>query len=322
MSLENKDFLEMYKTMIKIRYFEEATIELYKEGAMPGLAHPYIGEEAIATGICYCLNEDDYIVSTHRGHGHLIAKGGDLNRMMAEILGKKDGYCKGKGGSMHIADFSLGILGANGIVGAGLPIAAGAGLSAKLRKTKQVTVCFFGDDAANQGTFHESINLAAVWKAPVIFVCENNGYGISVPQEKHQSIKDIGERGRCYGIPGLVIDGNDVEKVYKTFAEAADRARAGEGPTLIECKTYRWTGHHVGDPGNGITYRSKKEMNEWKKKCPIDRVKKKLLAGKFITEKDIEKIEQDMRNEVKEAVTFAKNSPLPDVSEVYDDLFE
>ncbi len=322
MSLENKDLLEMYRTMVKIRFFEEATIDLYKEGAMPGLAHPYIGEEAIATGVCYYLNEDDYIVSTHRGHGHLIAKGGDIKRMMAEILGKKDGYCKGKGGSMHIADFSLGILGANGIVGGGFALATGAGLSIKMRKSKQVVVCFFGDGATNQGTFHEALNLASIWKVPVIFVCENNGYAISLSQKKHMNIENIADRAVSYGIPGVVVDGNDVAKVYEVFSEAADRARAGEGPNLIECKTYRWTGHHVGDPGNGIAYRTEEEMNSWKKKCPIGRVRKKLLNSKFVTEKDLEKIEQEIREEVKEAVTFAKNSPFPDTSEVYDDLFE
>lgn len=321
MKLTNQELLEMYKKMLEIRHFEEATIELYKEGAMPGLAHPYIGEEAIAVGVCHNLKKDDYIVSTHRGHGHLIAKGGDLKLMMAEILGKRTGYCKGKGGSMHIADFSLGILGANGIVGGGFPIAVGAALSAKKRNSKQISVCFFGDAASNQGTFHEAINMASVWKLPVVFVCENNGYGISVSQAKHQNIKNIADRAAGYGIEGIVVDGNDIEAVTETFAIAAKRARAGGGPTLLEYKTYRWTGHHVGDPANGLTYRRKEEMDEWKKKCPVDRVEKKLIAEKFVTKEELEKIKLEIEKQIEAAVIFAKESPLPDASEIYENIF-
>ncbi len=321
MSLSNKDLLEMYKKMLKIRKFEEATIELYKEGIMPGLAHPYIGEEAIAVGVCSNLEKNDYIASTHRGHGHLIAKGGDLKTMMAEILGKKTGYCKGKGGSMHIADFNLGILGANGIVGGGLTLATGAGLASSIRKSNQVSVCFFGDGASNQGTVHESINLASVWKLPVIYVCENNGYGISVSQKNHQNIENISDRAAAYGIPGYSIDGNDVEAVYYIFEKAAIRAREGAGPSFIECKTYRWTGHHVGDPGNGINYRTQEEMDAWKKKCPIAHIEKKLLKEKSINEDKMKQISEEIRAEVMAAVEYAKASPLPEPDEVFDGLF-
>lgn len=321
MKLTGQELLQAYKKMLEIRCFEEATIELYKEGTMPGLAHPYIGQEAMAVGVCLGLNKDDYIVSNHRGHGHLIAKGGDLRYMMAEILGRKTGYCKGKGGSMHIADFSLGILGANGIVGGGFPISVGAALSAQKRGSGQISVCFFGDASTNQGSFHEALNLASVWKLPVVFVCENNGYGISVSQAKHQNIKDIADRAVSYGIEGVIVDGNDVEAVYQAFGEAAKKARAGEGPTLIEGKTYRWTGHHVGDPGNGIAYRSREEMESWKNKCPLLRAEKKMLKTGLLSPEEVEEIKAEIRAKVAEAVIFAKNSPFPAPQEVTEDVF-
>lgn len=320
MNLENKEMLlNMYEMMLKIRLFEEATIDVYQKGQMPGLAHPYLGEEAIAVGACMALEKDDYITSTHRGHGHLMAKGGDMKKMMAEIMGKKTGYCKGKGGSMHIADVSLGILGANGIVGAGLPIAVGSALSAKRKNNKKVTVCFFGDGASNQGTFHEALNMAGIWKLPVVFVCENNQYGYSTAVSKHIAIDNISERAQGYGFPGVTVDGNDAEEVYKAVNSAVHRARRGEGPTLIECKSYRWTGHSVGDPGTA--YRTREEVMENKANCPIAKLEKKLLAEGLASEEEINKIKAAVQGMVKEAVEYALESPLPDESEIYQDLY-
>ncbi len=313
--------IAMYKTMVVIRKFEDATRELYTQGLMPGLAHLYVGEEAVAVGACAALRADDYISSTHRGHGHLIAKGGDLKFMMAEILGKKTGYCKGKGGSMHIADLDLGILGANGIVGGGIPIAVGAALSSKIRKDGRISLCFFGDGASNQGTFHESINLASAWRLPAVFLCENNLYGISVSQKRHQNIADVAERAKAYGIPGLVVDGNDVLAVYNSVREACDRACGGEGPTLIECKTYRWGGHHVGDPNNGALYRCREEIDEWKARCPIKRFGERLLSDGAATAEDLQAIDEEAAAAVGEAVEFAKASSFPDPDDLYEDVF-
>ena len=225
--------VELFEKMVTIRLFEEKIVDLYARGLVPGLAHLYVGEEAVATGVCANLRKEDYITSTHRGHGHVIAKGAELKFMMAELFGKKTGYCKGKGGSMHIADVDLGILGANGIAGGGIPIAVGAALSAKLRKTDQVTACFFGDGSSNNGTFHEGLNFASVHRLPVVFICENNLYGISTSQVRHQAIQDISIRAIAYNIPGITVDGNDVLAVYEASGTAIQRARAGEGPTLV-----------------------------------------------------------------------------------------
>lgn len=321
MKLTKKQLLDLYKTMQTIRIFEEKIVDLYARGMVPGLAHLYIGEEAIAAGVCAVLKEDDYITSTHRGHGHVIAKGAELPPMMAELFGKKDGYGKGKGGSMHIADFKKGILGANGIAGGGLPIAVGAGWSAKWRKTSQVTACFFGDDASNNGTFHESLNLASLHKLPVVFVCENNLYGISCSQAKHTSIIDIATRAAAYDMPGVVVDGNDVNEVYSATQKAVKRARAGEGPSLIECKTYRWRGHHEGDPNQGARYRTKEEIETWKKKCPLDRLSKQLLKSKAATKKKIKAIDTEVEAAIEEAVAFAKASEFPAPDELYDDVY-
>jgi len=244
-NLSKSQISKMYQGMIKIRYFENKIVELYSSGKMPGIAHLYIGEEAVAVGVCANLTSRDFITSTHRGHGHVIAQGADLKKMMAEILGKKSGYCKGKGGSMHIIDMKKGILGANGIVAAGIPIATGAGYSSKFRGTDQVAVAFFGDAASNHGNFHESLNMAAAWKLPVIYVCENNLYGISVDIRKVTNTKNIANRACAYNIPGYVVDGNDVLNVYEVTKKAVERARNKMGPTLIECKTYRWKGHHL-----------------------------------------------------------------------------
>jgi pyruvate dehydrogenase E1 component alpha subunit len=321
MQLGKDILLEFYRTMLKIRYFEERISDAYSRGLVPGLAHLYIGQEAVATGVCAVLREDDYITSTHRGHGHVIAKGADLKPMMAELYGKQTGYCKGKGGSMHIADMQIGILGANGIAGGGLPIAVGAGWSAKWRGTDQVVVCFFGDGASNNGTFHESLNLASLHQLPVIFVCENNLYGISLCQTRHMPITDIAIRSTSYDMPGMVVEGNDVVKVYSAAAKAVRRARAGEGPTLIECKTYRWRGHHEGDPNQGARYRTKEEIQEWKGKCPIDRLAKQLLQDKVAAKKKLSAIEKEVSEEIEAAVAYAKESPFPGIQEMYEDVY-
>ncbi len=309
---------DMYLRMLRIREFESKAQSLFADGRIPGFVHLYLGEEAVATGVCACLSDEDYITSTHRGHGHIVAKGGDLKFMMAELYGKATGYGKGKGGSMHIADRDKGILGANGIVGAGHNIAVGAGLSAQLRETDQVCVCFFGDASTNQGTFHESMNLAAVWNLPVIFVCENNNYGISMSQARHQRIKDVADRGAAYGIPGIVVDGNDVLAVYEAATEGVSRARKGQGPTLIECKTYRWRGHFEGDPGN---YKPKEEQEAWLKKDPIPRFEAFLKENNVLNEKELSACVEQVMNEIKEAIQFAEESPDPDVASVVQDIY-
>ncbi len=317
--LKKDHLLQMYFVMVKIRNFENAITDVYSRGLMNGLAHLYIGEEAIAAGVCANLTTEDYAVSTHRGHGHLIAQGADLKKMMAEILGRKDGYCKGKGGSMHIMDVSKGILGANGIVAAGIPIGTGAAYSAKYRNTDQVVVSFFGDAGSNQGTFHESINMAAAWKLPVVYVCENNLYGISVDIRKVTGNPNIADRAIGYGIPGVSVDGNDVLEVYRATKEAFSLARKGEGPTLLECKTYRHKGHHVGDPGTA--YRLQKELEEWLKKDPIKTFKERLINEKIVKEDELNTLDEEAKSLVKEAVQFAEDSPFPEPEEAFEDLF-
>ena len=321
MKYKKETLLELYTTMLRIRLFEDRIIDLYARGEVPGLVHLYIGEEAVAAGVCNSLRGDDYITSTHRGHGHVIAKGGELRPMMAELYGKQTGYCKGKGGSMHIADMNIGILGANGIAGGGLPIAVGAGWSARWRGTDQVTACFFGDDSSNNGTFHESLNLASLHRLPVIFVCENNLYGISTCQIQHQPITDIAIRATSYNMPGVMVDGNDVLDVHQAAFKAVKRARAGEGPTLIECKTYRWRGHHEGDPNQGGRYRTKDEISDWKEKCPIERFAKKLVEDKTATRKKLAGIESAITVEIDAAVAFARESDFPMADEMFQDVF-
>ncbi|MBW2103111.1 MAG: pyruvate dehydrogenase (acetyl-transferring) E1 component subunit alpha [Deltaproteobacteria bacterium] len=318
MELDAELMKDMLATMLKIRMFEEKVAELFAAGKIPGFVHLYIGEEAVATGVCAVLNDDDYITSTHRGHGHLIAKGGDVRRMMAELFGKRTGYCKGKGGSMHIADLDLGILGANGIVGGGPPLAAGAAFAARYKKTDRVAVCFFGDGASNQGTTHEAMNLAACWKLPVVFVNENNMYGISCSTERSMSVVDVAERAQAYNIPGVVVDGNDVIAVYEAANEAVRRAREGQGPSLIECKTYRHRGHFEGDP---CVYRSEEEVNAWKAKDPIDRFEKRLLELNVLTPQDREAMAAGIGQAVDEAVRFAEESPVPELDELTLDVY-
>jgi pyruvate dehydrogenase E1 component alpha subunit len=315
----SKDKLaEMLRKMLEIRFFEEKVFELYGQNLVPGTIHLYAGEEAVAVGVCSTLKKEDYITSTHRGHGHCIAKGADLKRTMAEILGKKTGYCKGKGGSMHIADFSVGMLGATAVVGAGLPIAVGASLSAKLRGTDQVTVCFFGEGASNQGTFHESINMASAWKLPVVFVCENNLYAMGTRQTRVMAIENVADRAIGYGIPGIIADGNDVLAVYAAAKKAVERARKSEGPTLIECKTYRHKGHSRVDPAK---YRPKEEVEEWLRKDPIRRFKQTLLQENILPEKEIQDIEIQVMHEIEQAVKFAVESPYPMPEEALDDVY-
>ena len=325
MDLGKNLLLDMYRSMTRIRLFETKVRDLAKANEIPGFVHVSIGEEASAAGVCAALRTTDRITSTHRGHSHLIAKGGRLDRMMAELFGKRTGYCKGKGGSMHIVDFSLGILGANGIVGAGLPIATGSALAAVIAGTDDVTACFFGDGASNEGTFHESLNLAAVWKLPVVFVCENNGFGEFTPMQTVTSVKDIAVRAKSYDIPGHIRrPGNDdIFEVYGYASEAVARARAGEGPTLLECKTYRWEGHVVGEEaflGAGA-YRTEQEVNEWKARCPLIRFDKFAAESGKISVADLQRIKQETEAELDAAIKFARESPLPDASEVTDDVF-
>ncbi len=323
MDVGKDKLLEMCRTMRRIRQFETKIRDLALANEIPGFVHVSIGEEASAAGTCAALRTTDRITSTHRGHGHLIAKGGRLDRMMAEIYGKRAGYCKGKGGSMHIVDFSLGILGANGIVGAGLPIATGSALAAVVAGRDDVTACFFGDGASNEGTFHESLNLAAVWKLPVVFVCENNGFGEFTPMQTVTAVKDIAVRAQAYGIPGHIVDGNDVLEVYRYASEAVARARAGEGPTLLECKTYRWEGHVVGEQaflGDGA-YREKAEIEEWKKRCPLIRFEKWCAESGKISRAELDRIAEETTKELDAAIEFARSSALPDPKEVTDDVF-
>ena len=323
MAISKEQMKDMYVKMRRIRDFESTAAKLFAEGKIPGFVHLYLGEEAIAPAVCECLRDDDFITSTHRGHGHIIAKGGDLNLMMAELFGRETGYCKGKGGSMHIADRDKGILGANGIVGAGHCISTGAGLSAKIRGTDQVCVCFFGDGSTNQGTFHESLNMASIWKLPIIFVCENNHYGISMSQDRHQAIKDVADRGAAYNIPGIAVDGNDPLAVYEAAAEAVARARAGKGPTLLECKTYRQRGHFEGDPA---TYKPKEEQASWMEKDPLPRFAAFLVDNGVCSADEVAAIDAQVAKEVEDAIAFADAQPIPSlesaVVDVYSDIVE
>lgn len=316
--MEKEQALRIFKTMNEIRAFEERAYKLFEENKMRGSVHLCTGEEAIPATVCSNLDDEDYISSTHRGHGHCIAKGARLDMALAELMGKATGYCKGRGGSMHIADLTKGNLGANAIVGGGIPIATGAALAQKMQNKKHVSVAFFGDGASNEGTFHEALNMAAVMKLPVIFVCENNGFGISVPVKQSTSVKDIADRAAAYGIPGVVVDGNDVIAINEAFTKAKERALNGEGPTLIEAKTYRWRGHWTGDPE---PYRTREEVNEWKKKDPIPRFEKYILDNDLATQEELDKIKADVLAEMDKATEFAVNSPEPDPAFVLDDVF-
>jgi len=316
--IDKQKQLWIYKVMNEIRFFEEKAYEFFAANKLRGSVHLYTGEEAIASSIIAQMSDEDYITSTHRGHGHGIAKSGDLKAAMAELMGKETGFCHGRGGSMHIADLKKGNLGANAIVGGGIPIAVGGALAQSYLGKPNVTVAFFGDGASNQGTFHESINLAAVWKLPVIFVCEVNEFAISVPKWQSTSVENISDRAKGYDIPGITVDGNDVYAIYDAAAKAIKRARAGEGPTLIECKTYRWRGHWTGDPE---VYRTREDVKSWMEKDPIKRMKEKMIADKVATEAELEAIEKKAIADVEDAAEFAINSPEPDPKSVMDNVY-
>lgn len=294
------------EAMWRIRRFEEAVDDLFARGLMHGTMHLSIGQEASATGACFALRSDDAITSTHRGHGHCIAKGADLERMMAELLAKETGYCRGRGGSMHIADVATGNLGANGIVAGGIPIAAGAGLAYRLQGIDRVVVSFFGDGATNEGAFHEAVNLAAIWKLPVVFLCENNKYGMSFSTEKSIAVETIAERSAAYGIPGVTVDGNDVEAVNETVATAVDRARSGAGPTLVEALTYRWKGHSKSDKN---LYRTREEISAWRDKDPIGRFESLVVERGVLNATDIEQIRSAATNDIRDAARRANAAP-------------
>ncbi len=300
---------EMYRRMKRIRLFEEHVRDLYKRGLMRGLAHEYTGEEAVAVGACIGLQDDDYITSTHRGHGHIIAKGCSTDKMMAEILGKEAGYNRGRGGTMHIADCSLGILGANGIVGGGFGIATGAALSSKLQKNNRVTICFFGDGATNEGLMYECLNLAAIWKLPIIFLCENNLYGEYSAYNKVSAGERIGLRASAFNIPEFCVDGQDVLAIYTMSQACIDHARRGDGPSFIEAKTYRYTGHHVGDPGT--SYRTQDEIEKWKSCDPIALFRERLLKEEIFSEDLLNTLDQELHQELESAVNFAINAYIP-----------
>jgi TPP-dependent pyruvate/acetoin dehydrogenase alpha subunit len=310
--------IEMLKKMYEIRHFEDQTEQFIIRGQIHGTCHLYVGEEATAVGAIYAIEKKDYITSTHRGHGHCIAKGANIDIMMAELLGKKTGYCKGKGGSMHIADVTTGNLGANGIVGGSIDIATGAGLTCKIKEKGKIVVCFFGDGAANRGNFHGALNMASIWDLPVIYVCENNIYGMSMPVKEAFNISKISDRKFSYGIEGLTIDGNNLVEVYNTVHHFADYCRAGKGPVLIECLTYRWKGHSKSD---AQVYRSREEVKSWKEKDPIPRYRKFLIDDGILTAEEDKKLEAEVVEELDQAIKFAEESPFPDPGTVEEDVY-
>lgn len=317
--LSKNHLLKLYEKMQLIRRFEEKVAELFAKGKLPGFVHLYIGQEAIAVGVCDVLRIDDFITSTHRGHGHVIAKGGDVKKMMAELFGKVTGYCRGKGGSMHITDMSIGMLGANGIVAGGPPIAVGAAYgAAKIRHTDQVAVAFFGDGATNEGPFAEACNMASAWNLPVIFVCENNLYGVGTRLGRVSPSEDIASRAAAFHIPAVSVSGNDVIAVREVAEEAVKRARKGEGPTFIECKTWRHRGHFEGE---NPTYFDKEEYQLWLSKDPIAGYRKTLLSANLASENDFNVLDQRVDQAIEEAVQFAENSPLPDPETALEDIF-
>ncbi len=319
MKLSKKEKLALYEKMLTVRAFEEKAGELFKQNLIPGFIHLSIGEEASSVGTCSALRGDDYVASTHRGHGHMIAKGADPKRMFAELLGKRSGYCKGKGGSMHIADFSLGILGANGVVGGGFPIIVGAGLSIKLRKTDQVAVVFFGDGAANRGTFHEACNMAGAFNLPVIFVCENNLYASTTPASYSLAGGSVAERAKAYGMPGVSVDGNDLLAVRGAVEEAVARARKGKGPSLVENQTYRYRGHFEGDPQK---YRSGEEIESYREsRDPIERFRNYLAKEAGLTASRDQEIRSRVNSLIEESVLFAVEAPEPRPEEALEDLY-
>ena len=319
-NVDREQLLRFYRQMLKIRLFEEQVNQLYLGAKMPGLAHLYIGQEAVAVGVCEALRDDDYITSTHRGHGHCLAKGASVDKMFAELLGKVDGYCRGKGGSMHIADQERGNLGANAIVGGSAGIATGAALSAKMRGTDQVAVCFFGEGALGQGLLYECMNMASLWKLPVIYLCENNLYN----EYTHYSETTAGEieaRAKAFGIPTEAIEAQDVELVYRTMSKLVERARKGDGPSFLLCNTYRFHGHHVGDIDRAY-YRPKKEEEEWKeRRDPVKLLADKLVRSEIVDRKFLAQTENEIASEIKSGADFALNAPYPDPEEVNQHVY-
>jgi acetoin:2,6-dichlorophenolindophenol oxidoreductase subunit alpha len=312
--------MDLHRRMVRIRLFEETAGRLAEAAKLPGFLHLYVGEEAVASGVCTALNDDDHITSTHRGHGHLVAKGGDFNRMMAELMGKATGYCKGKGGSMHISDLSLGMLGANGIVGAGSPIAVGAAFANKYRKRGQVAVAFFGDGATNIGAFHEAANMACALHLPIVFACENNEYGEFTPRDKTMAITDIVDRAVGYGMPGVIVDGMDVVAVHEAAVEAVARARHGEGPSLIESKTYRFYNHH-GVQNLGLKYRTDDEVAVWRERDPIFSFEAKLIDNGTASRDEIDAVWAELRADIDTAIQFAEDSPVPTPDQLLVDVY-
>ena len=319
MDLSRETLIKLYTTMATIRNFEERGIPETGQRAMSGSVHSSAGQEAVPTGVCAHLSDEDYIGSTHRGHGHCIAKGVDPKRMMAELFGRSTGTNKGKGGSMHIADMSKGMLGTNGVVGASIPLAVGAGLTSKLKDLKRVAVAFFGDGAANQGVLHESMNLASVWKLPVIFCCENNGYAQSTPVEYALSTANVSDRAAGYDMPGITVDGMDVFAVYDAAGQAVERARNGEGPTLLECRTYRFYGHTVFD--NPLTYRTKEEEDHWRARDPLKLFRENVLPLGDITLEELDQIDQEAADLMEEAIKLADAGPLPETDKIYEGVY-
>ncbi len=319
MDLSRDTLIKLYTTMATIRNFEERGIPETGQRAMSGSVHSSAGQEAVPTGVCAHLSDEDYIGSTHRGHGHCIAKGVDPKRMMAELFGRSTGTNKGKGGSMHIADMSKGMLGTNGVVGASIPLAVGAGLTSKLKDLKRVAVAFFGDGAANQGVLHESMNLASVWKLPVIFCCENNGYAQSTPVEYALSTANVSDRAAGYDMPGITVDGMDVFAVYDAAGQAVERARNGEGPTLLECRTYRFYGHTVFD--NPLTYRTKEEEDHWRARDPLKLFRENVLPLGDITLEELDQIDQEAADLMEESIKLADAGPLPETDKIYEDVY-
>ena len=321
---EKAMYLEMMRRMLRIRYFDEEAVQMVQRGELVGAVHCYIGEEAVAVGACAALRDDDYITGNHRSHGHPIAKGGDVRRAMAELFGKRTGYCKGKGGSMHLADFSIGILGESGILASALPVAVGAALACKLRGEDKVVIPFFGDGASNEGACHEAMNLASVWKLPVVFVCENNQYAVTTHFHSTVAVENISDRASAYNMPGVLVDGQDVVAMYEAVREAVARARAGLGPSLIEGKTYRYQDHSEGLARvvrGQPAYRSEEEVAYWRKRDPLIIHKERLLSQDIATEAELARMEEETRAQIADAVQFARESPYPDPEEVFDDLF-
>lgn len=319
MPLKNEELIEMYRKMLTIRRFEERIAQEYCNGVIQGAVHSYIGQEAVAVGVCTNLRVDDRIISNHRGHGHTIAKGADLKRMMAEIYGKKTGYCRGKGGSMHIADFSIGMVGANGIVGAGLPIAVGAALAAQLEGKDRVAVVFFGDGACHEGEFHESMNLASIWKLPLVFACENNFYGVNTHMQYAIAGADISARAAAYAMYVKTVNGNDVVAVYEAAQEAVSRARAGGGPCFLEFQTYRWHSHFESTAIPDL--RPREEIEAWKKKCPVASLEERLLQSGILTGQEVEAINNQVMSRIEDAVRFALESPFPEPEDALENIF-